>query len=75
MADRVDLDEVAHHEPPHQGLRCSQIQLFSSLVLKELSVLFGDGGRLIMVFQNSWNKATYIYTNQILNKISLCLHF
>ena len=27
---------MAHHEPPHQGLRCLQIQLFSSLVLKEL---------------------------------------
>ena len=26
---------VAHHEPPHQDLRCLQIQLFSSLVLKE----------------------------------------
>ena len=27
---------MAHNEPPHQGLRCLQIQLFSSLVLKEL---------------------------------------
>ena len=33
---RVDLDEVAHYEPPHQDLRCLQIQLFSSLVVKEL---------------------------------------
>ena len=33
----VDLDEVAHHEPPHQDLRCLQIQLFLSLVLKELT--------------------------------------
>ena len=24
----VDLHEVAHHEPPHQDLRCLQIQLF-----------------------------------------------
>ena len=32
----VDLDEVAHNEPPHQDLRCLQIQLFSSLILKEL---------------------------------------
>ena len=32
----VDMDEVAHHEPPHQDLHCLQIQLFSSLVLKEL---------------------------------------
>ena len=28
----MDLDEVAHDEPPHQDLRCLQIQLFSSLV-------------------------------------------
>ena len=32
----MDLDEVAHYEPPHQDLRCLQIQLFSSLVVKEL---------------------------------------
>ena len=37
MANRVDLGEMAHYEPPHQDLRCLQIQLFSSLVLKELS--------------------------------------
>ena len=36
MADCVNLDEVAHYEPPHQDLRCLQIQLLSSLVLKEL---------------------------------------
>ena len=35
----VDLDEVAHYEPPHQDLRCLQIQLFSSLVLKELIII------------------------------------
>ena len=28
---------MAHDEPPHQDLRCLQIQLFSSLVVKELS--------------------------------------
>ena len=33
-ANSVDLNEVAHHEPPHQDLRCLQIQLFASLVLK-----------------------------------------
>ena len=27
---------MAHCEPPHQDLRCLQIQLFSSLVIKEL---------------------------------------
>ena len=26
---------MGHNEPPHQVLRCLQIQLFSSLVLKE----------------------------------------
>ena len=36
-ANSVDLYEVAHHEPPHQDLHCLHIQLFSSLVLKELS--------------------------------------
>ena len=36
-ANSVDMDEVAHNEPPHQNLRCLQIQLFSSLVLKELT--------------------------------------
>ena len=32
----VDLDEVAHYEPPHQDLHCLQIQLILSLVLKEV---------------------------------------
>ena len=35
-ANSVDLDEMAHDEPPHQELRCLQTQLFSSLVVKEL---------------------------------------
>ena len=29
---------MAHYEPPHQDLCCLQIQLFLSLVVKELSV-------------------------------------
>ena len=33
-ANSVELDEVAHYEPPHQDLRCLQIQLFSSLVVR-----------------------------------------
>ena len=37
MENSVDLDEVAHYEPPHQDLHCFQIQLFSFLVLKELT--------------------------------------
>ena len=36
MANSVDLDEVAHYEPPHQDPLCLQIQLFSSPVVKEL---------------------------------------
>ena len=37
----MDLDEVAHYEPPHQDLRCLQSQLFSSPVVKELNnILF-----------------------------------
>ena len=37
-ANNVDLDEVAHYEPPHQDLRCLKIHLFSSLVVKELNI-------------------------------------
>ena len=33
-ANSVDLNEVAHDEPPHQDLRFLQIQQFSSLVKK-----------------------------------------
>ena len=29
---------MAYHEPPHQDLQCLQIQLFLSMVLKELTV-------------------------------------
>ena len=36
-ANSVDPGEVAHYEPLHQDLRCLQIKLFSSLVLKELT--------------------------------------
>ena len=42
-ANSVDLDEVAHDEPPHQDLRCLQIQIISSLVLEELSRALGKG--------------------------------
>ena len=35
-----DLDEVAHDEPPHQDLRCLQIQLFPSPALQELSMVY-----------------------------------
>ena len=39
MANSVDLDEVAHCEPPHPDLRCLRIQIFSSLVLKVVVVV------------------------------------
>ena len=39
MANSVDLDEEAHYEPPHQDLRCLQIQLYSSPVVKELTII------------------------------------
>ena len=35
---------MAHYEPPHQDLRCLQIQLFSSLVVKELRNIISDLG-------------------------------
>ena len=31
---------MAHYEPPHQDLRCFLIQLFVSLVVKELILIF-----------------------------------
>ena len=40
-ANSVDLDEVAQYETPHQDLRCLQIKLISSLVLKELIQTLG----------------------------------
>ena len=33
---------MAHYEPPHQDLRCLQIQLFLSLVVKELNCSVKD---------------------------------
>ena len=36
------MDEMAHYGPPHQDLRCLQIQLFSSLVVKELILLVAE---------------------------------
>ena len=35
MANSVDQDEMAPHEPPHQDLRRLQDNLYSSLVLKD----------------------------------------
>ena len=52
----VDLEEVAHYEPPHQDLRCLQIQLFSSLVLKELKLVENmHSSAIIEQFMNDLN--------------------
>ena len=40
--------EVAHYEPPHHDLRCLQIQLFSSVVVK---VLKSGGNRKLILTQ------------------------
>ena len=52
-ANSVDLDEMAHYEPP-QDLRCLQIQLFSSLAKEYIlsltaphMKLFSDFGSLV----------------------------
>ena len=37
MANSVDLDEVAHYEPPHLDLHCLQIKSFVAGT-KELTV-------------------------------------
>ena len=43
----VDLDEVALYEPPYQDLRYLQIQLFSSLIVEELTRSNGNGHRMV----------------------------
>ena len=58
-ADSVDLDEVAHDEPPHQDLRCLRIRLFLSLVFKELM----DLGCFL-----PWENGTYRLTCVIWNE-------
>ena len=37
-ANSVDLDEAAHHEPPHQDVCCLQNWNFLSLVLRMLKI-------------------------------------
>ena len=43
----MNLDEVAHKEPPHQDLCCLQNELFSSLVLKRV-----QGGSVYFFIQS-----------------------
>ena len=50
MANSVDLDEVAHHEPPHPDLRCLQFQLFLSMVLKEVLLKIEQNSTNLLIF-------------------------
>ena len=43
---------MAHDEPPHEDLRCLQIQLFSSLVVKELTHFFQLEGTKTLVLSD-----------------------
>ena len=58
MVNSIELDEAAHYGPPYQDLHCLQIQLFSSLVVKEL---------IKMVHHGLVNKMS-------LYKMILCVH-
>ena len=40
---------MAHYEPPHQDLRCLQIQLHASLVLEELTLLHSERPKLYAI--------------------------
>ena len=53
MSCRV-LDEVARYEPPHQDLHCLQIQLFSSLVVKELNMSLQSSDLQRSTFKVTW---------------------
>ena len=44
---------MAHDEPPHQDLHCLQIQLFSSLIVKELTYFFQLEGTKTLVLSDS----------------------
>ena len=57
----MDLDEVAHHEPPHQDLSCLQIQLFSSLVVKA-----------VRLFSGKFKLSVFAYSLGIVRPLSLC---
>ena len=56
----VELDEVAHYEPPHKDLHCLQIYLFSSLALKEFGI---DGNLLKPVLQGLLLATSLCYTS------------
>ena len=71
-ANSVDLDEVAHDEPPHQDLRCLQIQLFSSLVVKELKLVNHWHLELKIVYMIIYRE--YLLTYAVDTLLTPCLH-
>ena len=63
-ANSVDLDEVAHYEPSHQDLRCLQIQLLWSLVLKRVKQItdqiIKSLIRLLLQGESDWALVLYM---------------
>ena len=72
LEGRVDLDEVAHDEPPPQHLHCLQIQLFLSLVLKELIKSKESTALFWKLFDHPSYKYLYFTMNKILFRPSTC---
>ena len=66
MANCVDLDEVAHFEPPHQDLHCLQIPLFSSLALKESTIVLHCGTTAKLMRSNY---ISLLWRNSVIEKI------
>ena len=75
----MDLDDVAYNEPSHQDLGCLQIQIFLSLVDKELNRQSGSQDQKSVIFlqnvislnqllQNSKNTANIFLTFRNLAK-------
>ena len=56
----VELDEVAHDEPPHKDLHCLQMYLISSSALKEFGI---DGNLLKPVLQGLLLATSLCYTS------------
>ena len=77
---------MAHNEPPHQDLRCLQIQLFSSLVPEELNKVYLDGSEMedsiiltlfvrspfSILFNAMYICFTYITLNTLFQQLQLC---
>ena len=61
---------MAHNEPPHQDLHCLQIQLFSSLVVKELS-----DEAIKMTFHNLVRLQSYLVSICFIKCFCVCVFF